>query len=144
MRSRHVIPFTIALAAAALLAGCAPVPSEAEASAHLAEQLDAVEQLVGGDWAESELGSRECGYALTLRGVQAGEYRFTSEPVDGDEKFELVRDSWADLGYDPVEAPAEANPIRTLTATTRDGAALTFTATDGSLTLEGLSACAAP
>ena len=141
MSSRSVI---LSIAAVALLAGCAAVPSEAEASAHLAEQLDAVEQLVGGEWSASALGSRECSHTLTLRGTQAGEYRFTQEPVDGDAKFELVLETWIELGYEPRELPAPAtNPIRTLEATTPDGAALTFSATDGSLTLEGLGGCSA-
>ena len=132
-----------AVFAALVLSGCAAVPTEAAAEAHLREQLDEVEQLVGGEWDSSELGSRECQYNLTLRGVQAGEYRFTSEPVDGDEKYDLVLASWTDLGYEPRESEVgTGDPIRTLTATTPDGAALTFSATDGSLTLEGLGACA--
>jgi len=140
MKRTHLV---IPVLAVALLAGCSAVPPEAAAAAHLADQLDAVEELVGGEWDSSELGSRECQYNLTLRGVQAGEYRFTSEPVDADEKYDLVLASWTDLGFEPTGSEVgSGDPVRTITATTPEGAALTFSATDGAMTLEGLGACA--
>jgi hypothetical protein len=154
---------TVAIAAAALLtAGCAPVnpftlfdhPSSNhsettmtpdQAKAALAQTFDDIEALVGGDWqALTDNSPRTCSLDAGGDGQRFNAFRSTTEPADRKAAIAAVKKHWDALGYSVSQRDdTETAVISRLFTTTPDGRQLQFTASDASMTLEGLTACVA-
>ncbi|MGV8970347.1 MAG: hypothetical protein ACOH1J_07855 [Microbacteriaceae bacterium] len=112
-----------------------------EATAAMIEDIEDVQQIVGGE-RESEGGAeRTCASGLAP-GKQLSENRFADVDTDRANAIQLVRDYWTGLGYSVRERTDETPAIiNRLFVTTASGSELEFAAYDRGMALTGLSAC---
>lgn len=115
----------------------------AEAQAALESSLDDVVTVVGGSWEKFDVSlERNCEVSPGVAGVRDSAFRESKEPVSAQEKVDLVRAHWTQLGYDLTERTDEGGvDVLRVFATTPDGAELQFTASGNAMTLDGLTGC---